>query len=750
MTVRSIVARLMPLVHFAQRRLLTLVAIGWIAILGLVVREAWTSRADHTKSLLARHVEIARSGAGQIANFLSNIENEARSTLLPLGDDWREANRLAALRLFRESPAVRTVYRLSADGTEQHEISQIRIDRDRSGEHWGRRWPLRAGEPGLVAGVLGERRRLVAEKGARSEELFLQIALSGHARELGITIIVLDLRLLWDQVRAIRVGQRGQGYVVDPTGRVLANRDMDLVLNSENVKALAYVKDALRQSREHAAGALGLYDTGIAAEAVLAAFSRLPTPHDQLGWLVLVEEPTADAYAPFRSSLWTTVILLLGSLGVATAIGGVLVRRSHELEKRVGELHALNEVSDAVNATLDNWESVLETIVEKAVERSGTDAGTIYEVDEANQRLRFVKNHRMEQSLIAELERERERERSQADDNVSFVWAAVKRRTTLQIEDLRRERLQPVGTLLDKAGYRALLIVPLVRGDVVFGALVLRRRQPGGFPDETVEMIETIAGQLSLTLHNARLFKEARQHRSEIEKALTLTEALLPQELVRIVKADGFEALQPQRREVTLVFFDLRNFTASARSLEPEAIHTALAAYHAAIGPLVFEHGGTLERFTGDQILVIFNAPMPIERPLERAVELAIRAREASTSLVADWQRNGLDLGVGTAIDQDHATCGLIGFEGRYDYAAIGNVTNRGSRLCGAAKAGQILATRRVVAGLGDKIEAKAFGRLQLKGLSEPLEAFEILGRGLDDARGAAVPDKSRDARPVP
>jgi adenylate cyclase len=187
------------------------------------------------------------------------------------------------------------------------------------------------------------------------------------------------------------------------------------------------------------------------------------------------------------------------------------------------------------------------------------------------------------------------------------------------------------------------------------------------------------------------------------------------------------------------VFFDLRNYTAMSRALEPEEIAEALRDYHAALVPLIFGYGGTIERFTGDGVLVIFNAPRPVEAPAEQAVRLALEARSAAQRLSAGWRGRGYELELGIAIDQDHATCGLIGSEGRFDYAAIGNVTNRGSRLCAEAKGGQILTTMRVVSAVRELAEAHSLGKRDLKGFSHPVEVFEVLALKPGAARTAVA-----------
>ena len=198
-----------------------------------------------------------------------------------------------------------------------------------------------------------------------------------------------------------------------------------------------------------------------------------------------------------------------------------------------------------------------------------------------------------------------------------------------------------------------------------------------------------------------------------------------------IAAGKGEDVLKTHRREITVEFFDLRGFTAFTDSAEPEEVMDLLRAYHAALGHLVLEHQGTLERFAGDAVMVFFNDPVPIERPAEQAMRCALAMMEAFKPIAAHWKkRSGFDLGLGVGIAQGYATLGAIGFEGRWDYAAIGNVTNLAARLCAEAKAGQILADRKTMAVLDGVFDFAPVGELTLKGFSQPQPGFALKDRG--------------------
>jgi class 3 adenylate cyclase len=194
-----------------------------------------------------------------------------------------------------------------------------------------------------------------------------------------------------------------------------------------------------------------------------------------------------------------------------------------------------------------------------------------------------------------------------------------------------------------------------------------------------------------------------------------------------IVSGTDADPLRSRRREVTVVFLDLRGFTAFAEAAEPEDVMRVLHEYHAAVGTLVLQWNATLERFTGDGMMIFFNDLVPVANPAERAVRMALGIRERLDGLRAMWRARGYDLDFGVGIAQGYATIGMIGFEGRLDYGVIGTVTNLAARLCGEAKAGQILVSQRVFGAVAHVTDGELVGALALKGFSKPVRAFNVL-----------------------
>jgi class 3 adenylate cyclase len=226
---------------------------------------------------------------------------------------------------------------------------------------------------------------------------------------------------------------------------------------------------------------------------------------------------------------------------------------------------------------------------------------------------------------------------------------------------------------------------------------------------------------------NRELEDRVEEQVAQIDRMGRLKRFLSPQVADLIVSSGDDSFLESHRREITVVFCDLRGFTAFAETAEPEVTMTVLREYHTALGDLVFRFEGTLERFTGDGLMVFFNDPMPCPDASIRSVRMAVAMRDRVADLAEEWHRSGHELGFSVGIAQGYATLGRVGFEGRFDYAAIGTVTNLAARLCDAADAGKILVSQRVHAAVDDLVVSNQVSELPLKGFSRPVTAYEIV-----------------------
>jgi class 3 adenylate cyclase len=315
-----------------------------------------------------------------------------------------------------------------------------------------------------------------------------------------------------------------------------------------------------------------------------------------------------------------------------------------------------------------------------------------------------------------------------------------------------------VGLVLDRRHHRSLL--PLAAGAAGFVLIAWSMYAPFGRIEDTVGFVVLVAAVfLNQTKALRQLTMNLQSQRTEIEQQNTLLEQqsrelaewnqtlsqrveeqvshierlgrfkrFFSPELADLILEGGTQdPLQIHRREIAALFLDLRGFTAFADRAEPEDVIKVLNEYHAAIGDLIGEYGGTLERFTGDGIMVFFNDPIPVPNPLEQAIRLGLAMRDKVGALAQRWDRRGYDLGMGIGIALGYATMGAIGFEGRWDYAAIGRVPNLAARLCAEAKSGQILIDRPSLDGLEDLFVIEPVGDLHLKGFQRPVAVANIV-----------------------
>jgi len=231
-----------------------------------------------------------------------------------------------------------------------------------------------------------------------------------------------------------------------------------------------------------------------------------------------------------------------------------------------------------------------------------------------------------------------------------------------------------------------------------------------------------------LAAWNQRLEERVAAQLGEIEKVGRLKRFLAPQLAEMIVSSGDEGILDSHRRDIVVVFCDLRGYTSFAETGEPEEVWAVLREFHAAVGPLVTRFEGTLDHFSGDGLMVYFNDPLPCPDPAERGVRMAVEMRAAVGELMSGWRRRGFDLGFGIGVAQGYATLGRIGFEERVDYTAIGTVTNLAARLCGEARDGQILLSKRVATAVESGVALEEIGNLALKGLSQAVAVYNVAG----------------------
>jgi adenylate cyclase len=310
-----------------------------------------------------------------------------------------------------------------------------------------------------------------------------------------------------------------------------------------------------------------------------------------------------------------------------------------------------------------------------------------------------------------------DREHPHAIDRTTAAGRAAVERRPVQIPDILDD---PEYTYPGPRFFRTMLGVPIMFEDKLIGVVVVVRREPEPFTDDHVTLAQTFADQAAIALTNARLIEAVERQRTELSRFVS------PQVAGLISSEDGERLLAGHRAYISCLFSDLRGFTAFAETAAPEELFDVLREYHGVLGELIPAHQGTLEHFAGDGVMVFFNDPLPVENHELQAIRLALAAQDRFRELAGSWRRRGIELGLGIGIEAGYATLGRIGFEGRFDYGALGPVANLASRLSTTAAEGQTLIGQHVFAATEDAVETSPVGTLDLKGFGRPVAAYEV------------------------
>jgi class 3 adenylate cyclase len=400
---------------------------------------------------------------------------------------------------------------------------------------------------------------------------------------------------------------------------------------------------------------------------------------------------------------------------------------NRELAKKSDQVRIIQQISSEITSTLD-LDEVL-TIVLRATERVlGFQHSMILLEDRTQDKLSLVASRGYDPSGVG----------AQVAVGEGVIGVVAERKRMMRVGNIGasvaylagvRARLEATGELAPGAvparlpglpSAQSQLALPLLVKDRLVGVLAVESQKPNAFDELDEILLQIVGNQAATAIDNARTYEM-------VDKLSRLKRFFSPQLAELIVSGGADDPLKTHRREITVAFLDLRGFTAFAETSEPEEVMGVLREYHAEMGRLILEHEGTLERFTGDGMMIFFNDPVPVPNAAERAVRMALAMRDRVTALLGRWRKRGYDLDLGVGIAEGYATIGAIGFEGRWDYGAIGTVTNLAARLCAEAKPGQILISLRVAGEVEDLVEAEEIGPLTLKGLAKPVPAFNAV-----------------------
>jgi class 3 adenylate cyclase/putative methionine-R-sulfoxide reductase with GAF domain len=431
-------------------------------------------------------------------------------------------------------------------------------------------------------------------------------------------------------------------------------------------------------------------------------------------------------------------IELLQNFAAQAVIAIENARLLNELRQSLAQQTATADVLKVISRSTFDLQTVLDTLVISAASLCVADKSAIWQRDGEFLRL-WATNGVTPEAVQYGTEYPLQVDRNSAAGRSALEGEAV------HIPDVLADAEYSATSLREAAGYRTVLGVPLLRAGAVIGVFALTRQEVSPFSEKQIELVTTFADQAVIAIENARLLSELRErteevlslnqqleHRvadqvGEIERMGRLRRFLPPQVADLIVASGTEKQLESHRREITALFCDLRGFTGFSESADPEDVIALLREYHAAIGESIVKYSGTLERYAGDGVMVVFNDPVPVDNPALQAVLMALEMRDAIGALTERWGRIGHDIGFGIGIAHGFATLGTIGFEGRFDYAAIGTVSNVASRLCDEAKPGQILISPRVLMAVENAVTVEPVGEFALKGIRRPLAAYNVV-----------------------
>jgi len=597
--------------------------------------------------------------------------------------------------------------------------------------------------------LLADLRRQLAECKAERDEALEQQTATAEVLQV-INSSPGDLAPVFDAMleKALHLGRAAFGGLFIREGdrmRAVATRGLPDRLNDFVRQGFTGINASPLGRAETIEHIVNLTDEPLSNRPAITAAVELGGARTMLNIALRKDDLLLGSFSIFRQEVRPfseKEIALLQNFAAQAVIAMENARLLTETREALEQQTATAEVLQVINASPGDLTPVFEALLEKALNLCDSAYGQFNLYDGEYFNTVAVRG------VPALAEYMRNRGPSRPDGRTTMHRISLGE-NLVHVLDAAADEAQGKGNptrqaLVELGGMRTGISVALRKEETLLGAISIYRQEVRAFTDKEIALLQNFAAQAVIAMENARLLDELHQRTDEVAELNRGLEArvaaqveelgrvgrlkrfLAPQLAELIVSQGDEKILESHRREIVVVFCDLRGYTAFTETAEPEEVLDFLREYHGALGPLVSQYEGTLDQFSGDGIMVFFNDPVACPDPAERAVKMAIAMRETAGTLIASWRRRGRLLGFGAGIAQGYATLGQIGFAERSGYTAIGTVCNLAARLCAEAKDGQILVTQRVAVSVEATTPLEEVGELTLKGLTQPVVAYDV------------------------
>ena len=739
------------------------------------------SYLESKNNLLNLQREKAVAAASRIETYIAEIERQIAWMQLPQSVPLSlEQRRLEYIKLLRQAPAITEIVQLDKKGAVKLRVSRLAMN-----------------TVGGIEDLSNDPRFTVPKSGKiyyspvyfhKDTEPYITIAMTGISDDTGITIAEVNLKLIWEVISRIKIGEAGLAYVIDAQGHLIAHPDISLVLKKSDLSFLPQTQLATAQVPGKTEEAnIG---QNLQGGQVLTAYASIKS----LGWHVFVEQPIAEAFKPLYDAFIGTCILLFAGLGLSVMASILVAKRMinpiqaiKQGAERIGtgnldqdilvstgdELQTLAEQFNTMSRRLRNSYAELEN---KVIERTQELSLTLEQQTATGHILSVISNSPSDLQPVLDAIVNSSRHLFECDaaeililqddqiirpafhcssdlldsqdlypsslDLRSLAGQAILENKFIHFSDilLEGDAAEHTVTAAAKLGLRALMLAPIKRENSVFGTIAISRITPGFFVENQVSLLKTFADQAAISIENTRQFNELEKAKAEAQRAAqtlkelseNLSRYVSPQIYQKIFKDENKVVPNSQRKKLTIFFSDIVGFTQITDELESEDLTDFLNEYLNAMASIALQYGATIDKFIGDAVMIFFGDPESrgLAYDAKACVDMAIEMQQYVSVNSPKWvQRHSLNksLEIRIGINTGYCTVGNFGSDERLDYTVLGGTVNLASRLEGAARPGSILVSNETQKLTQEFFKFSAAQSYSLKGLSSQVTAFEVI-----------------------